>query len=127
MKIMGTMEFNGRAVLWLAAFTFIWPLAHLAMFLIRFSKLPSNMMAESAVFIPMGLLSGLFLMYMLQKSTDPKQKKGAVSGYVAAFPIAFIGSLFGGLLITPWIGTLIFGFLPLLFGIYLGYKVGEKL
>lgn len=127
MKIMASMEFNGRTILWLISFTFIWPLAHLALFLIRFSKLPANMISESAVFIPMGFLSGLFLLYMLQKSTDSKQKKGAVSGYVAAFPVAFIGSLLGGLLITPWIGTLIFGFLPLLFGIYLGYKVGQKL
>jgi len=102
--------------------TFAWPLVHVIIFLLRFGRMPTD---SSLIFLPMGIVSAVVLVFLVKKAESRKRKRSTVVGYLLASPFAFIGSLTGGLMLPPLPGTLIFGALPLVLGTSLGYKVGR--
>ncbi|MGR3310295.1 MAG: hypothetical protein ACUZ77_05910 [Candidatus Brocadiales bacterium] len=101
---------------------FAWPLVHIIVFLLRFGRMPTD---SSLIFLPMGIISAVVLVFLLKKGESSKRKRSTVVGYLLASPFAFIGSLTGGLMLPPLLGTLVFGALPLVFGTSLGYKLGR--
>jgi hypothetical protein len=104
--------------------TLAWPAGQLAIFWLRFGHI-SNQIQESWVFLPMGALGAMALLFFLQKATDRRQKISTSLGYLLAVPIALIGSLLSGLLLPPLVGAIIFGAGPLVIGAGLGYLAGR--
>ncbi len=110
--------------LWLAPVALVWPALHLAVFALRFGRLPLGGPLEGLVFLPMGAVSGLVLLVLLQVSRSRRQAALTVAGYALAAPLAFLGSLLGGLALNPLPGTIIMGALPLVLGAATGYLLG---
>ncbi len=113
--------------LYLIPLSLLWPGIHLAVFLIRFGHMPPNGISEALVFLPMGLLSGLVLLYALNKSQTPRGRRGSIFGYIIASPFAFLLSLTVGMIFSPWIGVTVFGALPLVLGALVGQTVGDRI
>ena len=74
----------------------------------------------------MGLISGLFLIYLLRKDVDQGRKKRDIIGFVLSIFIAIPVSIMSGLLVTPIIASTIFGSAPLVLGILIGYGTNRK-
>ncbi len=108
---------------WLVLITVIWPVAHVLVFLVRFQRVSADVIVQSLVFLPLGFLSALVLLRLLPKAVDRRQKTAVVAGYIVASPVAFIGSLLGGLMVTPLLGATIFGLIPLAVGMAIGFYV----
>ena len=105
-----------RNYVWLIFLSLIWPLVQLLIFSLRFQRLPDNIW-ESVYFLPMGLISAAFLLFMLGET--------AGVGYLVACPIALVGGLGGGLVLHPLLGVTLFGAVPLLLGTAVGYGMGK--
>ncbi|MBV7334789.1 hypothetical protein KFU94_42430 [Chloroflexi bacterium TSY] len=56
------------------------------------------------------------LIVLLNKSVSQGQKVSTMVGYIVACPVAFVGALFGGLMLPPLVGTLLYGAIPLVVG-----------
>lgn len=78
---------------------------------------------ESLTFLPLGFLSALIFNFLRSKSKSDSQKKAVLIGYVVAFPVAFILALFSGLIFTPILAVTIFGLIPLVIGMGIGYLI----
>lgn len=109
-----------------AVSTILWPVVHILVFIARFPQNPVPY-GELLGFVLMGLIPGILAANWLQESKSRGQRIAVVAGYAIASPIAFIGSLGGGLFLTPWLGATIFGGLPLILGSWLGYLLGRRL
>lgn len=107
---------------WIIPLSLMWPIINLFIFALRFRKLPLDMFSESIVFIPMGIISSLVLIYLMRITRQDKKKlKKIVLGYIIACPFALFFSIGGGLLGA--LGSIIFGTIPLILGTYLGFKM----
>jgi hypothetical protein len=108
----------------IGASTLLWPLIHYLVFILRF---PDGVMQPSAlIFAPMGAIAGGFLAYWLKEAQSQQQRLLVVLGYLVASPLAFIGSLGGGLVLSPYIGPTLFGALPLILGCFFGFQLGKR-
>jgi hypothetical protein len=105
--------------------TLAWPVIQLAIFYFRFGRLSEAQIGESWVFLPMGALGAFSLLYFLNRASTRRQKIAVSLGFLLMAPVALIGSIGGGLILPPVIGTLVFGLVPLLIGMGLGYLVGR--
>ena len=112
--------------LWLIPLAFLWSALHGLVFLVRFGRFPDGGAGEVLVFVPMGVVSGGLLVWLLGQARSRGRKASTVAGYVVAAPFAFIGSLLGGLVLDPLVGTLLLGALPLLLGTAAGYRIGKR-
>lgn len=108
--------------LWLIPLTLLFPILQSIIFFIRFDRLPMDILTSSLWFAPIGLISGLLLIYLSRKAINIKRKKNMVMGFIMALPISIIFSLFYGLLIPPMF-IFIVGVIPLVIGILLGYRI----
>jgi hypothetical protein len=109
-----------------ALLTLLWPVLHTLIFLVRFGNLPPDGLTEAVVFLPMGLVAGVALVLLVRRATSRRGQIGAIAGYLIAAPFALVGSLLGGLMLPPVVGTLIFGALPLIAGAVVGYAIGNR-
>jgi len=103
--------------------TLAWPTIQLAVFLLRFKKLPPGGWRDALVFAPMGFAAGLVaaVLYALADSRDGR--RAVIVGYVVAAPFAFVGSLLGGLFLPGIWGPLLLGAVPLIAGSLIGFVV----
>lgn len=104
--------------------TLAWPAIQLLVFGLRFQRFPPGGPAESLVFVPMGLLTAVFTVWLWTRTDSQRQRRFVAAGYLIAAPVALLGSLTAGLALPIW-GTLIFGGVPLLLGSYIGFAVGR--
>lgn len=111
--------------IWLVPLIFVWPVLHIVVFALRFGRIDGTMLGESAIFLPMGLIGGVVLIECLKRAPSRRAQIGAIAGYVIATPVAFTGSLLGGLIVHPLIGTLIAGAGPLVVGTLAGFGIGR--
>jgi hypothetical protein len=116
---------TAQRILWILLLTVLWPVIHLAVFALRFGHLPAQTTGEAWVFLPMGFLSAIVLVTLINMAPIRASKVGAMVGYALAVPVAFIGSLFGGLVFEPWLAGIVYGALPLMAGTALGYLAGK--
>lgn len=103
-----------------------WPAIQLAVFWLRFDRLPPEGAAEGLVFAPMGFVAGLAAAILLARASSPNQKRQVGLGYLAASPIAFVGSLISGLGLAGIWGPLVFGAVPLAVGCMIGFASGRS-
>jgi hypothetical protein len=109
---------------WFFLLSLIWPLVQVLIFGLRFQRLPDNIW-ESFYFLPMGILSAAFLLFMLGKSAERTTRVSTAVGYLVACPIALVGGLGGGLVLPPLLGVTLFGAVPLMVGTAVGYGMGQ--
>jgi len=112
-----------RPYLWFIILALIWAVVQTAVFVLRFNKLPP--LGEALYFVPMGILSGGFLIFLIQKAANRVTRIATIIGYLIACPVAFLGSLGGGLIFHPLIGATIMGSIPLILGSVTGYGLGK--
>lgn len=113
-------------LIWLGVLAFAWPFIHLTVFYFSFDRqLPIEGVGVALVFLPMGLLSGALLLYLLNKSDSTRQTRFTIGGYLLAAPFAFVGSLLAGLATNQWLGVALFGGGPLALGAWLGYHLSR--
>jgi uncharacterized membrane protein len=110
----------------LVALTLAWPVLHLVVFWVRFGHLPRGGASEALVFVPMGLVAAVGVVLLWTRATTRRQKTRLVCGYLAATPIAFLGSLLGGLVLPGVLGAILYGAGPLLVGSWIGYCIGRE-
>ena len=110
--------------LWVIILTPLLSVIQLLVFAWRFGRI-EEMLTESTVFLPAGLIAALGLVYWLRASRSAKQKRNTVIGYLVGIPFAFLGSLFLPLTASPWIGATIGGALPWLLTTWIGYRLGN--
>jgi hypothetical protein len=67
---------------------------------------------------------GALAFWMRAKS--PRQRRGVAIGFAAACPVAFLGSLLGGLCLPSVFGPLVYGALPLLAGSLAGFALTQS-
>ena len=97
------------------------PLLQIIVYSIRFRRLPLSIFIESFVFFPMGLMSSLFLIFLLRKCNSKNQIVKTFLGFLIALPIALFLSITSGLFINPIIGVTFLGSIPLVVGSFIGY------
>ena len=61
--------------LWLMLLAIIFPIAQMALYFIRSNNFSTNMVILGLYFILMGLVSGIFLIYLLNKDVGNKNSK----------------------------------------------------
>ena len=109
-----------RSFLVLIGLSLLWPAIHSMVFLARFGRLSGDTIVDSAVFIPMGLVAAIAFLLIQSSVTAARQKKALVAGYAAAIPIAYVGSLIGGIVTSAVGGSVALGSGPLLIGMLTG-------
>jgi len=109
----------------LVSSTSAWPALELAVFWLRFHRLPPGGAAESLVFVPMGLAAGAVAALLLGRARSDRQRRFVIGGYLAASPFAFLGALVGGLVLPGAWGPLVAGGIPLAVGSLVGFAVGR--
>ena len=112
-------------LLWTVALGAAWPGLQVALFAARFGRVDGALLAESALFLPMGLVGGAALVWCWRRTRGRAGRIGAALGYLLASPVALAGSLLGGLLLHPLLGALLLGGLPLAGGAALGAAIGS--
>lgn len=117
---------RNQSFLAVAASAFLWPVIHVVVFVLRFPEGPLDYVG-ALVFYPMGFIAGLFAVFWINKSVSARQKMFVVLGYLALTPLAFWGSLGGGLLFHPVIGSAIIGPIPLVLGCWIGFVIGRRI
>ena len=120
-----------RTPLWLTITILVWPLSILLLNLLRFGGIDRLAWGQSASFLGMGLLSGAGLIWIMKRASNHVIRTSSVVGYLVVCPFAFAGALLTGLhWQVPFLGTAVFGGLPLLagsaVGYFLGYRVTEE-
>jgi hypothetical protein len=113
-----------RRYIWFILLSLIWPLVQLLIFTLRFQRLPDNIW-ESFYFLPMGIISAAFLLFMMSKAAERTTRVSTAVGYLVACPFALVGGLGGGLVLPPLLGATLFGSVPLLLGTAAGYGVAK--
>jgi hypothetical protein len=102
-----------------------WPVVQLAVFWFRFTRFPPGGPLEGLVFAPMGFVAGLVAAVLIARASSATQKRRVGLGYLAASPVALIGSLLGGLGLAGIWGPLLFGAVPLAVGCLIGFVSGR--
>ena len=120
----GCNKLMKRHLVWFFLLSLIWPLMQILIFSLRFQRLPDNIW-ESLYFLPMGILSAAFLLFLMDKTADRTARVSTVVGYLVACPIALVGGLSGGLILSPLLGVTLFGAVPLMLGTAVGYSMGQ--
>ncbi|MCP4362092.1 MAG: hypothetical protein GY796_29135 [Chloroflexi bacterium] len=113
-----------RPTPWFILLSFIWPAVQILFFWLRFGRPPDSVI-ESLYFLPMGMISAGFILFLMNRAKNRTVKVSTAIGYLVACPFAMIGSLGGGLVIHPLIGVTLFGSIPLLLGSAAGYWLGK--
>ena len=111
----------------IACLTLLWPILQIFVFRLRFSSVDLAMALESLQFLPLGLLSGLSMDFFLKGAKTNRQKLAILLGYILAIPTAIFTSLLGGLVFNLVIGTTVFGFIPLVIGMFLGFLIAKRI
>lgn len=117
------MEKGKVSYLWVIPSTVLFPILQSIIFFLRFGRLPLDLVRDSFIFAPMGLISGLFLVYLLRKDADQGRRKRAIIGFIISTFIAIPVSIMSGLLVPPIIASTIFGSVPLVIGILIGHSI----
>lgn len=116
-----------RLYLWLAITIWVWPLVALLLALVRFGALPPTAWNQAISFLGMGLVSGIGLIWLMQRAGNHVIRTSAVVGYLVLCPFAFAGALLTGLAwAVPFLGTAVYGGIPLLIGAAVGYFLGYR-
>lgn len=105
--------------------TLVWPAAHLAVFWLRFGHMPAEGPGEGLVFLPMALVAAVVTVWLWATSVSRRQQHYVAAGYILVIPVAFIGSLVGGLALPWFLGPLVFGGVPLVGGAFAGFVMGR--
>lgn len=113
-----------QPILWFTLLSLIWPTLQIVIFNLRFQRMPDNV-AESFYFLPMGLISAAFIVWLMKRAPNHTTRVSTAVGYLVACPFALVGSLGGGLVLHPLIGVTLFGALPLILGSAAGYWLGK--
>ena len=113
-----------RSYLWSLPIALAWPVVKTLIFFYRFEELPFQILKSSLIFLPVGLISAVALIYMLERAGSINRKVSTVFGYLLASPFALIASMFSGFLLPSLISPLFYGALPLVLGAAVGYIIG---
>lgn len=111
--------------LWSIPIALLFPVAQIVLFYARFGRWPTEGYADLFSFFTVGLLGALFFLYLLTKSSSRPQQIGTIAGFVLLSPIGLIGSLGGGIVLGPFVGTVVFGTIPLVIGAGFGFLIGK--
>lgn len=115
------MKGKKASYLWVIVLALIFPIVQDIIYLIRFGHITTQVLGESIYFIPMGLISGILLIYILRKNDGKRSKKFVIIGYILGSLCAIPISIASGLLFAPGIGIAIIGSLPIVVGTIIGY------
>ena len=107
--------------------TLLWPILQIFVFRLRFSSVTLVMVLESLQFLPLGLFSGLIMGTLLKGAKTKREKLAILLGYIFAIPTAIFTSLLGGLVLNPIIGATVFGLIPLVAGMFLGFFIAKRI
>ena len=102
------------------------PILQLVIFYARFGGLELSILSESVIFLPLGVLSMLALIVLFNRARSRLHQGAIVGGYLLGVPFAVVGAMGGGLVMEPFLGTLVFGLPLLLVGLALGYILGGR-
>lgn len=115
---------------WLAVgvSTILWPALMCGAYWARFGvEDVARELAMCAPFAIPGALAGLVLGALLARGRGPWSRKLTVLGYVVAVPPAWWGVMMGGLVFSPFVGSVVYGALPLAMGSCLGHLAGRRI
>lgn len=117
-----------KRYLWAIPIGLAWPLAQIVFAYLRFGDaMQVAYIWESWIFFPFGLLTGLVLIAVLSYAKTRARRTAVIVGYLLAVPFAFFASLLGGWLlwfVPQFVGALVWGSIPLLVGMGIGYWAG---
>ena len=104
----------------------LWPIVYWVSNYLWFGAISHVVVHELVLFLPMGAVGALGVIIPLFSKRYEGQLMSGMLGYLVATPIAYLASLYGGLILPPWLATAILGGVPLLVFTFIGYKIGEK-
>ena len=119
-----------RAVLLVLLFVLLvtfWPAVYGVSNHLRFGELANTNSADLLLFLLLGLIGALAAILPSLTRRYTGCLSAGLIGYMIAAPISFIGSIFGGLIVPPWVAVIILGSVPLLVFTFIGYQIGEKM
>ncbi|MCP5094354.1 MAG: hypothetical protein GY943_02245 [Chloroflexi bacterium] len=94
---------------------------------IRYGAINGTAVQASISFLGIGLVSGVGLHLILQRTDNQAVRISAMVGYLVMCPFALVGALFAGLgFAIPIVGTAVYGGLPLLAGTAVGYFLAYR-
>lgn len=106
--------------------TLVWPAVQLALFWLRFQRMPPGGASEAFIFVPMGLAAGIVAFLLMGAAATMRQRRAVVWGYLAACPFALAGSLLAGLVLPGVWGPLLVGGVALSTGCLVGFVIGRQ-
>ena len=108
--------------------TLLWPALMCGAFWGRFGV--DDVVRELKMCAPFaipGALAGLVLGALLARGRGAWSRKLTVLGYVIAVPPAWWSVMMGGHVFSPFVGTIVYGALPLAMGSCLGHLAGRRI
>lgn len=112
--------------LWILISGLVWPALQYGWGVLRFGagNPETGYMQALQDFGLMGLVAGWLFFFMRERTSNPRQNRFVMLGYLAATPFALAGMLGGGLFLPTIVGAAVFGSIPLIVGGWLGSLVG---
>lgn len=103
-----------------------WPFAYIVSSYFALGEVDHLIVHELYNFIPLSVISGLAVIIPLWSRRYTRCLFWGLAGFMVAVPIAYFASLYGGLVLAPWLSATLLGSFPVLIFTFIGYKVGEK-
>ena len=103
-----------------------WPLVYGGLHLVKSGHLEPVVIQELVIFLPMSFIGALAVIMPFLSAKYSDSLIAGLLGYFIASPLALLGTLFGGLVVNPWLASSVVGSLPLLVFTFIGYIIGEK-
>lgn len=104
-----------------------WPITYIVSSYLALGEVDQLTVHELYNFIPLGVISGLAVTTPLWSRRYTHCLFWGLAGFTVAAPIAYYASLYGGLVLAPWMSATVLGSLPVLTFTFIGYKIGEKI
>ncbi|MGB1272456.1 MAG: hypothetical protein ACPG5T_10300, partial [Endozoicomonas sp.] len=92
-----------RFFLLFALLLVFWPSAYAVSSYLRFGAVDHLKIHELCSFVLLGLISGLVVLLPLLSRKYAGCLPWGLAGFIIAAPIAYIASLYGGLILSPWL------------------------
>lgn len=118
------MQNKTPSFLWAIPLGFLYPVLQVLIFYLRFGRLnQDSAFTDYASFFLSGALGAVLFIYFLRRSEEKPIRSLVMSGYAISLPLALFAMILGGLF--GIIGVVIFGALPSLILVPIGYFGGK--
>ncbi len=113
------------ALIFVLLFAF-WPAAYLFSGYFVQGEISHLVIHEVFNFVPLSIISAFSVVLPMWSRRYGRCLLWGLSGFLVGTPIAYFASIYGSLIMAPWLSATVLGGFPMLVFTFIGYKVGHS-